>query len=292
MGKFDALDHIKTIKPVPEKNWKATGGLKPAYDTPPVWKTATAEDKPESNVHLTYVKLFEMAPFPAQAMSPHAAHVAPQVPHQHQLPFHLQQNVHMGSRQSPRQPQMNMGGQHGHGPNPSFNGDDHRMMVSNSAQSFNSPRMQMAFPAQMNSPAQMAYNPMMPYPAGPPMQMRSFSQNQQFMPQQGPPQIIMQNPNAGFLAASGMAPGQQMMYPQGPQPPFIAGNGPPPAMPAVNMNGYPSPGRVAPMMMSQGSQQGHQNPQAMYGMTPGMSPGPQYAPMYPQQPPAQSKLTT
>jgi hypothetical protein len=55
-------------------------------------------------------------------------------------------------------------------------------------------------------------------------------------------------------------------------------------------NGFPSPGRGAPMMMNQGSQQGHQQP--MYGMNPGISPGPQYvAPMYPQQPPGQSKLS-
>lgn len=67
-------------------------------------------------------------------------------------------------------------------------------------------------------------------------------------------------------------------------------NGHPPAMPGVN--GYPSPGRGgAPMMINQGSQQGHQQ-QAMYGMGPGMSPGPQYgnvAPIFAPQPPGQSK---
>lgn len=298
-AKFNALDYIKTIKPIPEKNWNATGGLKPAYDTPPVWRTATAEDKAESTIHLTYTKLFELTPFPAQTMSPpHPSHAAPQVPHQHQLPFHLQQNVHMGARQSNRQ--MNMGGQHGHGPNPSFNnGDDHRMMPSHSAQSFASPRMQnnvqMAFPSPMNQPAQLAFNPnMMPYHPGgpPPMAFRSISQNQQFMPQQahmGQP-IMMPNPGPNFLPASGMPPGPQMIYPPGGQPPYMSqGNGHPPAMP--NVNGYPSPrSGGAPMMMSQGSQQGHQQQQqAMFNMNPGMSPGPQFAPMYAQQPPAQSK---
>jgi len=288
-GKFDALEHIKTIKPVPEKNWKATGGLKPAYDTPPVWRASTSEDKPDSNVHLTYTQLFERAPFPAQTMSPpNPSHVAPQAAHQHQLPFHLQQNVHMAPRPSPGRPQMGAG-QHGHAPNQSYNNaDDHRMMVSNSQQSFNSPRMPMAFPAPMNSPGQMAYNPnMMAYPGGPPMAMRSFSQNQQFMPHQGPPQMMMPNPGPGFLPAGGMAPNPQMMYPQNGQPPFIPGNAHPQTMPGVNLNGYPSPGRGAPMMMSQGSQQGHPNAQQMY---PGMSPGPQYAQMYGQQPPAQGKL--
>ena len=301
-SKFNALDHIKTLKPGPERNWKATGGLKPAYDTPPTWRQIADDEKPESTMHLTYTKLFELTPFPAQTMSPpNPTHAVPQVAHQHQLPFHLQQGVHnMASRQSPRQPPMNLhGNQHGHGPNPPFNGpDDHRMMPSHSAQSFASPRLQnvpMAFPSPMNQPAQLAYNPqMMPYPGAPPMQQyRSLSQSHQFIPQQTHmgPAIMMQNPANGFMTSQGMAPGPQIMYPQGGQGHFIPpGNGHPPAMPGVN--GYPSPGRSAPMMMNQGSQQGHQQP--MYGMNPGMSPGPQYgnvAPIYAQQqPPGQSKF--
>jgi hypothetical protein len=301
-SQFNALDHIKTIKPGPEKNWKTTGGLKPAYDTPLTWRQIADDEKPESTLHLTYTKLFELTPFPTQAMSPpNPSHAVPQVPHQHQLPFHLQQGVHnMASRQSPRQPPMNIhGNQHGHGPNPPFNGpDDHRMMPSHSAQSFASPRLQnvpMAFPSPMNQPAQLAYNPqMMPYPGAPPMQQyRSLSQSHQFIPQQTHmgPAIMMQNPANGFMTSQGMAPGPQIMYPQGGQGHFIPpGNGHPPAMPGVN--GYPSPGRSAPMMMSQGSQQGHQ--QSMYGMNPGMSPAPQYgnvAPIYAQQqPPGQSKF--
>jgi len=297
--KFNALSHIKSMKPPPGKDWKSTGGLKPAYDTPPTWRTSTTEDKEGSTITLTYTKLFEMTPFPAQTMSPpNPSNVIPQVAHQHQLPFHLQQGAHnMASRGSPRQPPMNLhGNQHGHGPNPAFNGsDDHRMMPSHSAQSFASPRLQnvpLAYPSPMNQPAQLAYNPqMMPYSGAPPMpQYRSLSQSHQFMPQQPHmgPTIMMQNPANGFMTSQGMAPGPQIMYPQGGQGHFIPPpNGHPPAMP---VNGYPSPGRSAPMMMSQGSQQGHQQP--MYAMNPGMSPGPQYgnvAPMFAQQPPGQSK---
>ena len=295
-GKFNALDHIKTFKPGPEKNWKATGGIKPAYDTPPTWRQITDNEAPNSTMHLTYNKLFDMTPFPPQTLSPtNPSHTVPPVAHQHQLPFHLQQGV----RQSPRQPPMNLhGNQHGHGPNQSYNGsDDHRMMPSHSAQSFASPRLgnlpMAAYPSPMNQSAQLAYNPqMMQFPAAPPMQQyRSLSQSHQFIPQQanmGPP-IMMQNPANGFMTSQGMAPGPQMMFPQGGQGHFMPpGNGHP--MPTVN--GYPSPGRSAPMMMSQGSQQGHQQP-PMYGMNPGMSPGPQYgtvAPMFAQQPPGQSKF--
>ncbi|KAH6683218.1 hypothetical protein B0J14DRAFT_647440 [Halenospora varia] len=276
-GKFNALEHIMTIKPGPEKNWKATGGLKPAYDTIPTWRQVADDEKPDSTMHLTYTKLFEMTPFPPQTMSPpNPSNAVPQVPHQHQLPFHLQH-----------------GNQHGHGPGPQFNGpDDHRMMPSQSAQSFASPRLHnvpMTFPSPMNQPAQLAYQQgMMPYPGGPPIPpYRSLSQSGGQFPQQPHmgPAIMMQNPAGSFLTSQGMAPGPQMMYPQNGQGHFMPpGNGHPmPVMPGVN--GYPSPGRSAPMMMSQNSQQGHQQPQMFNGMAPGMSPGPQYgSPAYnPQQ---------
>ncbi|KAE8452872.1 hypothetical protein EG329_013144 [Mollisiaceae sp. DMI_Dod_QoI] len=295
--KFNALEHVKTIKPAPEKTWKASGGIKPAYDTFPLWRRVEeGKEKPDSTMLMTYVKLFEMAPFPPQPMSsPNASHAMPQVPHQHQLPFHLQQGVHnMGARQSPRQAPMNIhNNQHVHGPTPPFNGhDDHRMMPSHSAQSFASPRLQNApiYPSPMAQPAQMTYNSqMMAYQGAPPMQpqYRSLSQSHQFMPQQGQMgPIMMQNPGPTFLTSQGMAPGPLMYGQAGPGPFMPPGNGHPPQMPGVN--GFPSPGRGAPMMMSQGSQQGHQQP--MYGMTPGMSPGPQFAPIYAQPPPGQMPM--
>jgi hypothetical protein len=297
--KFNALEYTKNLKPAPGKNWEATGGIKPAYDTPPTWRQLAPDEKPNSTMHLTYAKLFDMTPFPSQTMSPpNPAHAVPQVAHQHQLPFHLQQNVHnMAARGSPRQPPINLhSSQHGHGPNPSFNGaEDHRMIPSHSAQSYSSPRLQplpMAFQSPMGQSPQMYNPPMMPYQGGaPPMpQYRSLSQSHQFGPQQHMgPAMMMPNPANGFMTSQGMAPGPQMMYPPGQGQFMPPGNGPP-VMPA---NGYPSPGRTAaPMMMSQGSQQSHQQP--MYGInTPGMSPGPQYGsvtPMYAPQAPVQSKL--
>ena len=138
----------------------------------------------------------------------------------------------------------------------------------------------------------MVYNPQMnmQFQGAPPMgNQRSFSQNNHFMPQQPHmPQIMMQNPNPGFMTSSGMAPGPQMIYPPGQNQFMAPANGHPP-LPGAN--GYPSPGRGAPMMMNQGSQQGHQQ-QMFGGMNPGMSPGPQYGNlgMYNQQPPGQSKF--
>lgn len=291
-GKYDAMELIKTLKPGDGKNWSANGGLKPAYDTHLLWKLSANGAPTES-----YVQIFEKAPFPTTTpvvSEPHPPQAAPQVPHQHQLPFHLQSGVHnINARQSPRQPPISMhGAQMGH-PTPTFSGpDEMRMMPSHSAQSFSSPRMQqlpMAFHSPMGANAQLAYNPqMVPYPGAPQMQpFRSLSQNHQFMPQQGHmgQPVMMPNPAGGFLPPQGMAPGPQMMYPPGAQGQFMPpNNGHPPAMPN---GGYPSPGRGAPMMMNQGSQQGH--PQPMYGM----SPGPQYgniAPVFPQPIPNQMPM--
>ncbi|KAK3946466.1 hypothetical protein QBC46DRAFT_6096 [Diplogelasinospora grovesii] len=286
------LSHIQTLQPPqgPQgRSWEENGGLKPSFDTHPTWRQLQDEtEKPDSTMYLTYKQYFERMPVVSAAMAtPNPPHVMPQM--QHQLPFHMQHGAPgMAPRQSPHMPPMQMhGGQQGHVPHVSFNPDDHRMMHSNSAQSFASPRMgqvSMAYPPAMNTPAQMQYSTpvMQPYmnPGTPQMgQYRSFSNNPQFMPQQPPhmaapmmPQFITPN---GMVAAAG-APVH--MYP-GAHPQFIPpGSGPP--QPMAGSNGFPSPGRpVAPMMAHQGS---HQGQPPVYGMSPGM---PYQAPAYtPQQP--------
>lgn len=286
------LSHVKTFQPPPTKNWDENGGLFPSFDTPPTWRQLKNEEPEDSTMNLTYPQFFEKQPFSGAAMAtPNPSHVMPQMAHQHQLPFHLQHGAHMAPRQSPHMPPMQMHtGQHGHAPHAPFNnGDDHRMMPSNSAQSYQSPRMSnvpMAYPTAMSSPAQMPYNQpvMQPYmgPGGPQMgsQYRNFSGNPGFMPQQphmgGP---VMMQP--GFVPGPQGVPSMPM-YP-GAHPPFMQPAGVPP-QPMPGSNGFPSPGRpAAPMMAPGGSQQG----QPMYGM----SPGPQYQqPAFPPQQPGQSKF--
>lgn len=167
-------------------------------------------------------------------------------------------------------------------------------MPSHSAQSFASPRLQavgMAYPSPMGQSAQLAaYNqPLMQYPMGPGApqmsQYRSYSGGHQFIPQQAThmagPVMIPAPAGTGFMGPAGMvSPAPQMIYPGG-QPHFIPQGNVPPPMPGSN--GYPSPGRTAPMMMTQGSQPG----QSAYSMSPGMPYG---QPMYTQQQPGQSKL--
>jgi hypothetical protein len=293
------LAHVKTFQPPQGRNWDDNAGLRPSYDTLPTWRQLQEEnEKQDSTMHLTYKQYFERQPFAGMAMAtPNPPHVIPQLAHQHQLPFHLQHGAHsLGPRQSPHLPPMQMHtAQHGHVSHVPFNnGDDHRMMHSNSAQSFASPRMApapMAYPPAMNSPAQVPYNqPVMQQFVGsatPQMaQFRSFSNNPQYIPQQQahlPGPIMIQPP---FIPGpQGMVGAPQMqMYSTG-HPQFMPPGAAPQPMPGTN--GYPSPGRpTAPLMVHQGSQQG----QPVYGMSPNV----QYQqPVFaPQQPAGQSKWNT
>ncbi|KEY66991.1 hypothetical protein S7711_05111 [Stachybotrys chartarum IBT 7711] len=265
------LSHIKTIVPPPGRNWNENAGLVPSYDTSPTWRQLQDDEKPDSTMHLTAREYFERQPFSGQSIAtPNPNHAVPQLPHQHQLPFHLQHGGHnMGSRQSPHIPPMQMHTpQHSHIQHqPSYGNDDHRMMHSASAQSFASPRLghaPVAYPG-VHSPAQVPYNqPVFMAPGTPQMgQYRSFSNTPQYMPpQQGQIGAPMMMQPQFIPGPQGMVATPQMMYP-GAHPQFIPSSGPPQAGPGTN--GYPSPGRpTAPMMVHQGSQQG----QPMYGMSP------------------------
>ncbi|KAI0843517.1 hypothetical protein F5Y06DRAFT_5872 [Hypoxylon sp. FL0890] len=276
--KCDILSFVKTIQPPENKNWNDNDGLRPSYDTPPTWRSATDDEKPDSTMRLSYDEYFERQPFNAQP-TPNPPHLLPQMAHQHQLPLHMQHGGHpVAPRHSPHVPPVQIHGQHGPVPHTPFNGaDDHRMMHSSSSQSYSSPRMgqvPMVYPPNMNSAAQMPYNQhMMPAfmgPGAPPMNQfnRSFSNNPQYVPQQpgGMGAPMMMQPQ--FMTPQPMvaAPPQMQPYPAAGHLQFMPpGATPPQAMPGTN--GYPSPGRpAAPMMVHQGSQQGQQ----IYGMSPGM----------------------
>ncbi|KAK6226356.1 LsmAD domain-containing protein [Colletotrichum tabaci] len=268
------LAHVKTFTPPQGRNWEDNEGLRPSYDTPPTWRAPSDNEKPDSTMLITSKEFLERQSFAASSIAtPNHTHVVPSA-HQHQLPFHLQQPAHgMGPRQSPHMPPMPIQNQHGHVPHtPYQNMDDHRMMHSNSAQSFASPRMTqvpITYTPAMSSAGQVPYNqPMMQPFVGPGTpQMggyRNFSNNHQYMPQQpGGPMGAPMMPQ--FMNPQGMvpAPGQMPMY-AGSHTQFMSPNGAPP-QPIPGANGYPSPGRPsAPMMVHQGSQQG----QPVYGMSP------------------------
>ena len=292
------LSHIKSILPPQGRNWDENNGLRPSYDTPPTWRQQQDNEKPDSNMHLTYKDYFERMPFAgASVATPNPPHAVPQLPHQHQLPFHLQQGAHSLPRQSPHMAHMPMHtAQHGHVPHAPFGVDDQRMVQSSSAQSYASPRMAQVpmYPQHVNSPAQLQYSqPAMPQfmPGTPQMnQFRNFSNHNQYMQQQPAPMALPMMPPQQFVAGPQpmMAAGAQMsMYPTG-QPHYMAPAGVPPPQPIPVSNGYPSPGRpaAAQMMVQQGSQQG-QPP--MYGISPSMQFGQPVFATPQQQHPGQSE---
>lgn len=291
--KCDILMLVKSIKPPQGRNWEENDGLRPSYDTPLLWRQIQDDEKTDSTMRLKYTEYFERLAFAAASMAtPVQGHVLPhsmpQMAHQHQLPLHLQQHSgHMGPRPNQHMPPLQMhtgaGGPHGHVPQASFNGsDDHRMMASNSAQSYASPRLSQVpmYPQHVGSTPHMAYNqPAMPFMQnGPQMnQFRNYSNNPQgFMPPQSGPMMPMMPPQHFVTVPGGIMAGSQQMavYPGAPQfmgPPGAAGAGAagvPPPQQMGGSNGYPSPSRpvAAPMMGQQGSQQG----QPMYGMSPSM----------------------
>ncbi|KAI1659291.1 hypothetical protein F4813DRAFT_388000 [Daldinia decipiens] len=270
------LSFVKTIQPPENKNWNENDGLRPSYDTQPTWRSATDDEKPDSTMRLTFDEYFERQPFNTQP-TPNPPHLLPQMAHHHQLPLHMQNPTHATApRHSPHVPPVQMhGNQHGPVPHAPFNGaDDHRMMHSNSSQSYSSPRMSqvpLVYPPNMNSAGQMPYNQhMMPSfigPGAPPMNQfnRSFSNSPQYVPQQpgamGAP-MMMQPQFMPQPMVTG--PPQMQPYPGTGHLQFMPpGATPPQPMPGVN--GYPSPGRpTAPLMVHQGSQQG----QPIYNMSP------------------------
>lgn len=293
--KCDILAHVKTTKAL-ARNGDDNAGLRPTYDTPPTWRQLLDEkEKSDSTMHLTYKQYFERNPFagpPGAVSTPNPSHIMPMA-HQHQLPFHLQHGAHnMPARPSPHMPPMQMHVPPQHTPHVGYaSTDDHRMMHSNSAQSFASPRMAQApvYAPAVNSPAQVPYGQpvMQPYaPTAPHMgQYRSFSNNPQYMPQQpghlGSPMMVQHQFVAGPQGMM-MAPPQMQMFHTS-QGQFI----PPgavavPPQPIAGSNGYPSPGRpAAPPMAHQGSAQGQP-----YGMSPSMA---YQQPVYTPQQPSPSK---
>lgn len=293
LDNFNSLKRLREKAKVEEKtkDYAANKGIPPAYATPPTWKS-NHEDK-------SYKDMFEdAAPAPNRASPQQVSPVNPPLPHQHQLPLHLQhgsQNVpHL---QPPQHTPYVSQSQNHHYPNGQHYHDDHRMHLSASNSSvYPSPRMQntnMGYPSPMSQPAQLAYGQTLPQyvmgPNGPqPTHFRQFPNGPQTHMVPGPapqltaPLMVQQSSQGAFIAPShGMSipfNPQIPVYPPG-QPSAYVGQSQPPS-------GYPSPGRGAPMMMHQGSHQGshqgHQPP--IYANSVQYGP-----PVYAQQPPPHSK---
>ena len=264
----------------------SNGYVQYPYRTHPTWVLAEANE-----TEVRYYEAYGSRNL-RQTTPPHQASPVNLTAHQHQLPLHLQNgapNAQLPQVQTPQQIPHQMHPQPHHFPHaPHY--DDNHMRPSASTSSVYpapSPRMQNTNMAYHQSPmprhASLAYNqPPVQYVMhpGPQMAGRQFSNGgPNMMPGQGAhlAPMMVQAPSAGGFVAQPMAipyAPQMQMYP-GPNMPMYGT----PSQPPSN---YPSPGQGAPMMVHQGSHQGHQ--QVMF-------PAGQFAqPVFQGQPPAHSKL--
>jgi len=257
-----------------KKGYSFNGGIPNAYHTGPRWLVT------KENEERTYASAFDRpimpgTTSPVQARSGSTQHV----PYQHQLP-HLQNGMaNIPQISTPHHtPQA---GPH-HYPHHYEDGQQqHRMhMPMGSPQVYPSPsvasRQISTYASPMAHPAQLAYgqSPYFGAPAGQmPMQMRQYSGTPGMMHAQPgqltAPMMVQQQSSGPYMAVPQQFNHQMSMY------------SPSPGHVYPQQNGYPSPGRVAPMMMQQGSQQGHHPGQpVMYAMPGQAQPGQM---MYPQQ---------
>ncbi|KAL8740339.1 MAG: hypothetical protein Q9190_006949 [Brigantiaea leucoxantha] len=277
---FNPLKRLKEIAQQEGKEHADNGGIRHAYVTPPTWNIPQDGEEFRS-----YKSMFEdNAPSPERATPQQESPIHPQLPHQHQLPLHLQHVSHgVPHHQTPPQAPFHAQPQPPHYPSGPHHYDDHRMHLSASSSSvYPSPRLQpssIAYPSPMPQPAQLAYGQPIPQyfmsPNGPqPTQYRQFQGGHQIIPAQGgqlaAPMMAQQSSQGGFVGPPhGMAVPfnpQMPMYHTGQPIPYNGQSQPP--------NGYPSPGRGPPMMMHQGS---HQGQHSQVYMAPGQYAQPVYA---------------
>lgn len=256
----DYFNPIKRMKQESEKDKKTkdtNDGIPPAYTTRPTW------DVTKENENKTYLDVLDRsaAPVAAPQMVPNGV-----LPHQHQLPPHLQQNgLQSGQvpQHTPRfgQPPMQQGPRDHH-----F--DDPRMQYSSSQSSvYPSPRPQqngMNQPPPMGGHVQPVYMQPQFVMAGPNGQMMPYRQGP------GGPQHMMNGQPAQMMPMpmpQGPSNGQYMNVPGQPGQVFYPSPGPGQVFPAQGgpqaQSAYSSPRPPAPMMMHQNSQQSH-GPPMMY----------------------------
>lgn len=267
-------DLIKYLKQESETDLKlkehaSNGDIQPAYRTPPTWSL------PKDGEDFTsYNQNFDQStPATQTETAQHRSPINPPLPHQHQLPFHMQNGTHpIPQVQTPQQlphPVLTQPHPYSHGL-PHY--DDHHMRPSVSSSSVfpaPSPRMQhsnmAAYPSPMSHPAQLAYSQIPPqYVVGAggaqAANYRGFSAGQPVMTPHGPhlaaPMMMQQSSAGGYVNMP-----QPMNMPFNPSMAMYPGQAPPPyGVPPQPPSGYPSPARGAPMMMHQTSHQGQHQP--------------------------------
>lgn len=254
--------------------------IDPSFCTTPIWPT-TNESKDK-----TYKQMFAKTEYSVSSTmhSPQPPHITPHQPHHQQAPPHMphvNQPPHVPHQpHHPHMPQHHLGI-----PPPHYEQDQHLRQIPPSVMPSPSLHNATIAPYQQSPVAHHSQ-------LGPMYAAHPQAGVGQYVPGGPAPQFVGQF-YAGFRGAAGT--GQMMVH--GPQPiPYPAGgqfmphpqmyspqqphaylhNGAPPP-PPPSSQGYPSPGRGAPMMMHQGSSQGTPTgPQMVpYAIQPGQG-GPIY----------------
>lgn len=244
----------------PIRDFAANGGIPNAYHTQPTWIVADAnKDKTYEDF---FVRAVPPAISPAQSRSSSSQ----------ALPFHGQQMQQMSSGPHIVQASTPQHSHHsGNHYQPHF--EDQRLHIQNgSPQIFASPNMtpRNVYASPMGHPAQ-TYAHQSYFGTGGPVSMRPYGNTPTMIHAQHnqmvAPMMVQQQSSGPFMGIPGQLPG--MMYPS-PNPGHVY----------PQQNGFPSPGRMAPVMMHQNSQQGHLGHQHMMYSTGGYT-----GAMYGQQPP-------
>jgi hypothetical protein len=268
----EILNPIKRMKRETEeqkeqtkKDFSANGGIPNAFQTGPVWET-----KEENKTYLeAFDKLTVSTASPARSGRSMSSQ---QIPYHHQVPVQLQN----GLPSTTQAPVHHHGPPHTHPQHHPAHLDEshHRMHFSTSSpQVYPSPRLpsgQIVYSSPMGHPAQLAYGQPAQYftaQGGPqPMQVRQYPGTPQFMHSQpgqlAAPMMVQQQSSGPYLVPQQYTP-QMPMY--SPSPAHVY----PQHVAQQPHSGFPSPGRGAPMMMHQGSQQGHHPGQPLMYAVPG-----------------------
>ncbi|KAH8695699.1 hypothetical protein GQ44DRAFT_634871 [Phaeosphaeriaceae sp. PMI808] len=261
---FNAIARMQKEGHGKDKDKGYSGDLPPPYRTPPTW------DFPTANAEKSHVQMFEHAPTPAPLSAPHNVMNNGPIPHQHQLPPHLQgpQAISQGQvpHHTPRGPPV----QQSHGQPPHHYEAQH-MQYSHSTSSVHpSPRSlpPYSYGAQPQPIPGYQQVQMPQYNMSPTVQHVALRNTQpgQFISPPGPAMgghmMTNQPSNGPYMGMPGNP--QMPMYSPAPGPAYPQYPGHIPGAPSGN-GGYPnSPRPGAPMMSHQGSQQSHQQPPMMY----------------------------
>lgn len=258
----DNFNPIKKMKSDTEKKeaeeskklFPMNGGIPYAFTTGPRW------DVMPENGEKAYNQAFEKQATPAISPVQSRSSSTTHIPYQNQVPQHLQN----GQQSHPQISTPHRTPSYMQGPHYPNHGDERMQMPAGSPQVYPSPHVtpgQMVYPSPMAHPVQMAYG-QQPYFGAQtnqgPMQMRQYQGTPQFMHTQhgqlAAPLMVQQQSSGPYMAISQSYNSQMQMY------------SPSPSHAYPQQNGYPSPGRGAPMMMHQNSQQGHHSQQVMYGV--------------------------